>query len=83
MGLSDTLDELHQHPAVDSYDFDDRLLLSILLALAAGERSLVVKVGAEGERIAAADKREWVSRLAQEVAWVRSQLDCARRQPRR
>ena len=69
--LSETLESLHVQTG---YEFDDRLLLSILLALAAGDKSLVLRVGGEGERVPAVDRREWVNRLAQEVAWVRPAL---------
>ncbi|GAA5939506.1 hypothetical protein JCM1841_001553 [Sporobolomyces salmonicolor] len=77
--LADLLQQLHaiDHPYAPQ--FDDRLFVVVLLALAAGERNLVVRVAPQdlpalsspGEtKLSKRDKKEWVTRVADEVNWV-------------
>ncbi|KAM0750911.1 hypothetical protein T439DRAFT_325961 [Meredithblackwellia eburnea MCA 4105] len=69
MSLAEVLQDLHKNILIN-YDFDDRLLLVILLALKAGERNIVVRVGEEGSKLSKQDRRECAARVAQEVAWI-------------
>jgi hypothetical protein len=67
MSLASILQQLH---APGNPSFDDRVLLSILLCLAAGERNLVLRLGSQGEQLTASEKKDWVQRVGEEVAWV-------------
>ncbi|KAK4051536.1 hypothetical protein OIV83_002676 [Microbotryomycetes sp. JL201] len=60
------------HAADDSYapDFDDRLLIQIMMCLASGERNLVVRIGADDERLDPQERADWVKRVSAEVAWL-------------
>lgn len=70
MGSLRTNLDLQQLHEVTEYKFEDRLLISIYLCLAAGERNLVLRVGAEGEHLDSTERKEWVKRVGDEVAWV-------------
>lgn len=71
LALAAQLEHLHEvHEATRDTDFDDRLVISLLLCLAAGERNLVLRIGAEDELLEKKEKREWVKRVGEEVAWV-------------
>lgn len=75
LDLSAQLEQLHEvHEATRDTDFDDRLVLSLLLCLAVGERNLVLRIGSEGELLEKREKREWVKRVGEEVAWVSRRL---------
>ncbi|GAA5873006.1 hypothetical protein JCM1840_007293 [Sporobolomyces johnsonii] len=77
--LADLLQQLHaiDHPYASQ--FDDRLFVSLLLALAAGDRNLVIRVAPQDlpalsspdeTKLSKRDKKEWVERVADEVNWI-------------
>ena len=68
--LASQLEHLHSLDVPYAQDFDDRILVHLLLCIAAGERNLVIKIGAQAESISTQHKREWVERVGAELAWV-------------
>lgn len=71
--LADLVPLLHAQPDPYAPYFDDRLLISLVVALASGHPSVVLRLGpaplddAQGR----ASRHELVRRVADEVAWVR------------
>ncbi|GAA5884044.1 hypothetical protein JCM6882_002114 [Rhodosporidiobolus microsporus] len=81
--LQDLLQQLHELQQPYATQFDDRLLIALLLALAAGHRNLVVRVtpldglgGAHEDqrRELKRERKEWIKRVADEVEWICSNI---------
>ncbi|GAA5836299.1 hypothetical protein JCM11251_001457 [Rhodosporidiobolus azoricus] len=77
--LQQLLQQLHEQQHPYSTQFDDRLLIALLLAVAAGHRNLVVRVnpldaqngvlGAQSDTQKGC-KKDWIKRVADEVEWI-------------
>ncbi|ORY44654.1 hypothetical protein BCR35DRAFT_311142 [Leucosporidium creatinivorum] len=74
MSLGEQLQQLHALEVPYADAFDDRVLIQLLLCIAAGERNLVLRVGAEGQILSAQQRKEWAQRVGAEVAWICSTL---------
>lgn len=69
MTLPALLASLHHQTG---YTFDDRLLISLLLALKSNSRNLILRLGDEKELLDAQDSLDYPTRVAQELRWVGS-----------
>ncbi|BGP52092.1 hypothetical protein JCM10450v2_008063 [Rhodotorula kratochvilovae] len=80
--LGELLNALHARDQPYADRFDDRLLITVLLALAAGQRSIVLRVSPartqgsrdEQRRERGRQREDWVRRVADEVAWICSTI---------
>lgn len=53
-----------------NYNFDRRLYLSILLCLKSNEKNLILKIGNEFEFLNLEERKEFISRVKEEINWV-------------
>ncbi|BGP43864.1 hypothetical protein JCM10449v2_007921 [Rhodotorula kratochvilovae] len=80
--LGELLNALHARDQPYADRFDDRLLITVLLALAAGQRSIVLRASPartqgsrdEQRRERRRQREDWVRRAADEVAWICSTI---------